>query len=65
LTNIETFDLTGVHDQLPGRSKASLWRLLLPEVQVKRPVQVLNPASALYEIVARHSDIITGESVHW
>jgi hypothetical protein len=39
LTNIAAFDLVRVGDQFPGGVKARLGRLVLPELEVERPVK--------------------------
>jgi hypothetical protein len=49
LTNIAAFDLVRVDDQLPGGVKARLGRLVLPELEVERPVKFGQFAMSLNE----------------
>jgi len=50
LTNIDTFHLTGMQNQLPGRVEARLSGLGLTEFQVEGSIHLLDSTSAFDEI---------------
>ena len=54
LTNIDALHFARMQNQFPGRVKARLSRLGLPEFQIEGAVQVFDPTSA-FDKVSSHS----------
>ena len=63
LTNILTLDTVGMDDQCPGRGKAGLGILSLPELQVERPIKVFDSSSAFNKVCPHTIDYSTASRI--